>query len=189
MRCLSCHKLSWQTFCETCQTNLLQPTIQKRELGSLMVYSFYNYQNIEDLLLTKHTPQGYIVYRALAKMTFKPFIKKFIEQDNRPIYVIGVDERVKSGYAHVSLLTHEMKMGGVKVLNAKLMAKNHISYSGKTLQFRLNNPRDFYYTGKDNIEAILVDDIVTTGLTLKEAKDTLRAYGVDVLFALTLAKV
>jgi len=172
-----------------CQTNLLQPNISKRELGELTVYSFYNYQNIEDLLLTKHTPQGYIVYKALAKITFKPFIEKFINQDQRPLYIIGIDEKTKSGYAHVALLTHEMKMKNVTVLQAKLMAKNSISYSGKTLQFRLNNPRNFEYRGKRDIDAILIDDIVTTGLTLKEAKETLEKSGVNVLFALTLASV
>ena len=34
---------------------------------------------------------------------------------------------------------------------------------------------------------ILVDDIVTTGTTILEARDTLQKVGVDVLFALVLA--
>ena len=189
MRCLSCHKLSFQTFCKKCRTNLLKPTISKRTCGTLEVYSFYKYQNIEDLLFTKHTPQGFKLYKALAKLSFKPFIKKFIEEDKRKIYIVGVDENVKSGYAHVALLTHEMKMKNVKVEHAKLMARNNINYSGKTLQFRLENPRDFVYSGEKNIEAILVDDIVTTGTTLMEAASVLKQNGVEVLFALTLAGV
>jgi len=189
MRCLSCHKISFQTFCRTCQTNLLKPTVTKRVCGILDVYSFYKYQNIEDLLLTKHTPQGFKLYKALAKISFRPFIKKFMKEDNRTIYIVGIDENVQSGYAHVALLTHEMKMKNVKVQHAKLIARNKINYSGKTLQFRLENPRDFEYRGKNGVEVILVDDIVTTGTTLKEAAWVLEQNGVEVLFALTLAGV
>jgi len=189
MRCLSCHKLSPSTFCRTCQTNLLQPTISKRRLGTLEVYSFFRYQNIEDLLLTKHTPQGFKLYKALAQLSFKPFIKEFMKKDNRPILVVGVDENVKSGYSHVALLTHELKHKNVQIQHAKLMARNKINYSGKTLQFRLENPRDFVYKGKTEGEVILVDDIVTTGTTLVEAKQVLEQSGLKVLFALTLAAV
>ena len=189
MRCLSCHKLSISTFCETCQNNLLKPSITKRRFGSLDVYSFFNYQHIEDLLLTKHTPQGYQLYRALAKLSFRPFIQKFVENDPREVYVIGIDENVKSGYSHVALLTHEMRHKQVHIEHAKLMATNGVNYSGKSLQFRLENPREFIYSGKRDIEVILVDDIVTTGTTLKEAKEILKQSGVEVLFALTLASV
>ena len=189
MRCLSCHKLSISTFCETCQNNFLKPSVTKRTFGSLEVYSFFNYQHIEDLLLTKHTPQGYQLYRALARLSFRPFIKKFIENDPREVYVVGIDENVKSGYSHVALLTHEMRHKYVHIEHAKLMATNSVNYSGKTLQFRLENSREFEYKGKKDIEVILVDDIVTTGTTLKEANETLKLNGVDVLFALTLATV
>lgn len=167
----------------------MKPTTFKRQFGSLEVYSFYKYQNIEDLLLTKHTPQGFILYKALAKLTFKPFIDLFMQNDTREIHVIGIDENVKSGYAHVALLTHVMKGKTVKVQQAKLMAGNKVNYSGKSLQFRLENPRDFVYKGQKNIEAILVDDIVTTGTTLLEAKRELEKHSVTVLFALTLAGV
>ncbi|MCK4442601.1 MAG: ComF family protein [Sulfurovaceae bacterium] len=187
MRCISCHKLSWSTFCSRCQIKLLKPSITKRQVGSLDVYSFFKYQNIEDLLLTKHTPQGFIIYKALAKMTFRPFIKNFISHDSREIYIIGVDEVVKNGYSHVALLTHQMKYQNVNIIHSKLIAQNPIKYAGKTLEFRLSNPREFIYSGVSNIEAILVDDIITTGLTLQEAKKILEQNDVKVLFALTLA--
>jgi len=189
MRCLSCHKLSIRTFCKSCQDKLLKPSISKRKFGSFEVYSFFNYQNIEDLLLTKHTPQGFIVYKALAKMTFRPFIKKFIENNNSLIYIVGIDEIVDSGYSHVSLLTDEMRAKSVKVLHSKLIATNHTKYSGKSLQFRLANSREFIYSGLRDIDVILVDDIITTGTTLKEANRVLEKNGVNVLFALTLASV
>jgi competence protein ComFC len=72
-------------------------------------------------------------------------------------------------------------------LNGALLSSNHITYARKTLQYRLDNPRDFRYCGYEGIDAILVDDIVTTGITLQEAQNKLREHGVNVLFALTLA--
>ncbi len=187
MRCISCHKLSLNTFCSQCRIKLLKPSITKRKIGSLEVYSFFKYQNIEDLLLTKHTSQGFIIYKALAKITFRPFIKNFISNNSQKIYIIGVDEVVKNGYSHVALLTHQMRYKNVKVLHNKLIAQNRIKYAGKTLEYRLSNPRDFVYNSISNIEVILVDDIVTTGLTLQEAESILNKNGIVVLFALTLA--
>ena len=140
-------------------------------------------------MLTKHTPQGYQVYRALAKISFKPFIENFISQDPRKIYVVGVDEHVKYGYSHVALLTHEMSHRRVKVLYGTLMAQNEVNYSGKKLQYRLENPRKFLYRGRRGIDVILVDDIITTGTTLREAKEVLEKSGINLLFALTLADV
>ena len=175
--------------CKRCKEQLFRTTIGTRTIGTLDVISFYKYSALESLLLTKHKPEGYRIYKALAKMTMKPFIEEFIESDNRDVYIVGVDEFVKSGYAHVALLTRAMKTKHSIPLHSALMARNRVNYSGKDLQFRLANPRDFVYTGKPNIDVILVDDIITTGITLQEAQKVLMQSGVNVLFALTLADV
>jgi len=189
MRCYSCAKLSLSTLCKACQKNLFTPNIQTLQVGTLDVISFYRYDNIASLLHSKHKPEGYRIYKALAKMTLKPFIQEFIENDEGMVYVVGVDEVVKNGYAHVALLTHAMKSRKSQPLHATLLAKNRVSYSGKPLAFRLENPRAFHYSGKRDIDVILVDDIMTTGLTLQEAHQTLVKKGVNVLFALVLANV
>jgi len=71
--------------------------------------------------------------------------------------------------------------------HASLMAQNRVHYAGKPLQYRLDNPRDFRYTGRSGVDVILVDDIITTGITLQEAQQVLLSHDVNVLFALTLA--
>ena len=187
MRCYSCGKLSFRAVCETCKSTLFVPSTQTRRIGTLDVISFYSYTTLEPLLLTKHKPEGWRIYRELGRMLFRPFMQEFVEHDDGAVHVIGVDENVRSGYSHVAQLTHAMKMTGVHVQHGVLQARNRVNYSGKPLQYRLENPRDFLYTGKTNISAILVDDIVTTGMTLQEAQKILAKHGVDVLFALTLA--
>lgn len=189
MRCYTCSKFSLSIICKTCQERLFTPTIGTRTIGTLDVISFYKYAALESLLLTKHKPEGYRIYKALANMTMKPFIEEFLEADNRTVYIVGVDEYVKSGYAHVALLTQAMKTKYSVPLHSKLMARNRVTYAGKHLQFRLSNPRDFVYRGKSDIDVILVDDIITTGITLQEAQSVLQSHGVNVLFALTLADV
>ena len=189
MRCYSCSSFSLPIICKTCKEQLFSTTIGTRTIGTLDVISFYKYTSVESLLLSKHKPEGYRIYKALAHMTMKPFIEEFVESDDRIVYIVGVDEFVKSGYAHVALLTHAMKTKYSKPLHSVLMARNRVNYSGRDLQFRLANPRDFIYSGKTNIDVILVDDIITTGITLQEAQNVLMQSGVNVLFALTLADV
>lgn len=189
MRCFSCSKLSLKIICKTCEEQLFVPTVSTRKVGTLDVISFFKYSTLESLLLTKHKPEGYRIYKALAKMTMKPFIEEFVESDDRDVYIVGIDEHVKSGYAHVALLTRAMKTNCSIPQHSALMAGNRVNYSGKTLQYRLEHPRDFVYTGKSDIDVILIDDIITTGITLQEAQKVLTGHGVNVLFALTLADV
>jgi len=187
MRCLSCHRLSFQTFCVECRDRLLRPSIRKRRLDGFDVYSFFTYDEIEDFLLTKHTPQGYRVYRALGEQLFRPFIVEFMQKSAEGVYVLGIDEVVESGYSHVACLTHAMKYANVKILHAQLIAQNCVKYAGKTRTYREENPRHFLYRGLQDIEVILVDDVITTGSTLQEAQRCLSLLNVKVLFALTLA--
>jgi len=155
----------------------------------LDVISFFRYATLESLLHTKHKPEGYRVYKKLGKLFFRPFIKEFVESDEGEVYIVGIDEVVKNGYSHVAQLTHAMKYKEARPLHASLLARNRVNYSGKSLQYRLDHPRDFVYTGKSNVDVILVDDIMTTGITLQEAQKVLTAHDVNVLFALTLADV
>jgi len=184
MRCQLCLNLSWQPLCKNCLKTLLKPTLSKRVLeNGLEVYSFYKYSEIKNLLHTKHTYQGAKIFSLLAKNAFVPFIKTFACKD---IFAIPVDDTVKSGYSHSAILAKSLALH-VKPLYGSLRAKNKVRYSGKSLHVRRKEKRDFSLTCKSGIDVILVDDIVTTGLTLSEASLTCKEHGVNVLFALTLA--
>lgn len=189
MRCYACSKLSFKIICKICIDQLFTVKMSTRKVGTLDVISFYKYSALESLLHSKHKPEGYRIYKALAQMTMKPFIEEFVESDPRDIYIVGIDEYVKSGYAHVALLSRALKTKSSTPLHSSLLAQNRVNYSGKSLQYRLENPRDFVYSGKSGIDVILVDDIITTGITLQEAQKVLMENGVNVLFALTLADV
>jgi len=187
MRCVSCHKLSVDVICPSCAERLFRPTISRRMVGTLEVVSLFHYSVIEPFLLTKHTPLGYRIYRYLGQHYIAPFIEEYRRQEGRPFGVIGVDEHVGHGYAHTALLTRAIRHPDISVTHGALLARNRVNYAGKTLQYRLDHPRDFRYAGMEKQEVVLVDDIVTTGITLQEAVGALRRHQVDVLFAVTLA--
>ena len=137
--------------------------------------------------MTKYYPEGYRVFKYFGKYHIAPFLRAFAKGLERPAKIIAIDERVDRGYSHTALLAHYGSVKNIKALHGVLVAKNYVSYAGKSLKFRLNNPRNFQYRGSSGIEAILVDDIITTGSTLLEAYEVLSRSGVNVLFALTIA--
>jgi competence protein ComFC len=128
---------------------------------------------------------GYFVYNILSQNSFLKFAKEF----NYPqkVYALAVDDRVDHGYSHTAILANALRTETIKPLYKGLRAKNRVSYSTKSLDFRLKNPRDFQLNIGEKKEIILVDDIITTGATISEAFTLLQEHSHNTLFALTLA--
>jgi len=186
MRCLSCEKLSFKAICNKCQKNFLEPSFYKRELEKdFFVYSFYKFEEIKEFINAKYYFYGDRVFKILGKLSFKKFALNF-EYPNK-VFALPIDDRIKESFSHTALLTNSLQSQNIKPVFTTLQAKNSIKYAGKSLAFRKSNKRDFYYSGKNNLEVILIDDLVTTGTTLLEAKKVLEKNGCKVLFALTLS--
>ena len=186
MKCILCSSLSIRPICQKCQNIYLSPKISKRVLvDGFEVISFYPYSEIESFIKTKHTYHGSKIYNILAQNSFKLFSKEYKTSSN--IYAIPIDDKPSFLYSHTAILAKVMKSKNITPIYNTLRAKNQVNYSGQSLDFRLKNPRNFEYKYRSNIDVILVDDIITTGTTLLEAKQVLDKYSVNVLFALTLA--
>ncbi|PNV84359.1 MAG: ComF family protein [Sulfurimonas sp.] len=186
MRCLMCENLSLEHICRNCQKTFLTPSLYKRKiLGNIEVISFYKYGEIKNLLHTKHTDLGYYIYNILAKNSFKKFAAEFSYPDIAA--AIAIDDYVKGGYSHTAILNKALKSKNIKPLFNKLRAKNRVTYSGKSKEFRIFNPRFFEINSFKEKEVILVDDIITTGLTFTQAIQTMQKKDHDVLFCLSLA--
>jgi len=186
MKCLICESLSLKHICNSCQKTYLEPSLYKRHLDDgTLVLSFYKYNDIKALLHTKHTDIGFYIYKILANNSFKKFADEFTFDEK--LAAIAIDDGVKSGYSHTAILSHTLTSPIIKPHYNKLRARNSLSYSGQSRDFRLNNPRDFIFKKFKEKSLILVDDIITTGATLSEAVTLLKSKDKDVLLCLTLS--
>ena len=186
MKCLICESLSFSHICSTCKKEFLSPSLYRRKLGGgIEVISFYRYEEIKELLHTKHTDLGYYIYSILAKNSFAKFADEF--RYDKTVFSIAVDDTPRGGYSHTALLNRALRCNSIKPLHNRLRAKNKVSYSGKSREFRLLNPRDFELKNLQNSQVILVDDIITTGSTFTQAIEALATKGNKVLFCLALA--
>ncbi len=181
-----CEGLSLTHICQPCRHEHLRPTLTKRKiLGNIPVYSFYNYSDIEPLLLTKHSDLGFYVYTLLGENALRPFAQAF-ECEGR-VAALGIDEHVRHGYSHTALLVKSLASDVITPRHNMLRASSKDTYSGQNYQYRLLHPRRFSVGSFSEEEVILVDDIITTGLTLTQAAEALHREGKKVLACLTLA--
>ena len=186
MRCIFCESISWHIICKSCQENLLIPQFQKRELEKdFFVYSFYGYDEVKELINTKYEFYGDKVFNILGKLAFKKFSCEF-EFPNKVI-ALPIDDHVRHDFSQSAILTKHLKSKNINPIYSKLRATNIVKYAGKDLEYRKLNPRKFKYSGEKGLQVILVDDLVTTGTTILEAKQVLEQNNCEVLFALTLS--
>lgn len=187
MRCYNCHCFSLLSFCDACYQELSELSLGFRELEEgFKVYYFYKYSEIKHLLHSKHKFHGYFVLNSLAKLSFAKF-KDMFKIDSQ-ITAIALDDRVENSlYSHSAILARQLKSKVIKLKFGVLHSRSKCKYSGKSVEFRLKNKRDYVLLKPINSPVILVDDIVTTGLSILEAKKTLAKYGIETLFALVLA--
>ncbi|MDD5158169.1 ComF family protein [Sulfurimonas sp.] len=181
-----CENLSFEHICKNCQISFLAPSIYKRKiLNKIEVISFYKYSELKELLHTKHTDIGYYIYSILAKNSLKKFASEF-KFENK-VVSIAIDDGIKSGYSHTAILNKALCSKFIKPQFNRLRAKNSVSYSGKSREFRLLNPRNFELKNLKNQDLILVDDIITTGLTFTQAIEIAEKNNNTVLFCIALA--
>jgi len=181
-----CESLSFTHICSSCEEIFLKPSLYKRKLSNgIQVISFYKYREIKELLHTKHTDLGYYIYNILAQNSFKKFAEEFSYPN--VISSVAVDDKPNSLYSHTAILSKALQSPFIEPIHAVLRAQNSVSYSGKSREFRLLNPREFRVKKFDAKELILVDDIITTGSTLSQAVEAMQKENKEILFCLTLA--
>jgi len=186
MKCLLCSSWSLTHICKACQREELEPSLYKRKVrGNIEVYSFYKYSAIEKLLHTKHTDLGYYIFTILAKIAFQRFSKNFEFEEG--VVSLGIDEHVRHGYSHTAILNKALRSNVITPRFSKIKARSSETYSGKSFQYRLLHPRKFSLRPFKEKYVILVDDIITTGMTLTQAVEAVEQEGKEVLFCLTLA--
>ena len=186
MKCISCESFSLSIICKKCQKEYFSVKLNKRELSKdFYVYSFYSFEEIEEFIESKYYFYGDRVYKILADMSFKKFSFEFTYPE--VVTAITINDNDINLFRTSAILTKALKSKNINVDYKSLYATNKVKYAGKSLDFRKNNPRKFQYEGKRGQKVILIDDVVTTGTTILEAKKILESHGCEVLFGLVLA--
>ena len=184
MKCLMCEDFSFNIICKNCDS-LIKLAPQKRFYADgFAVFSFYEYQTIEFLLKSKYYLIGSRIYKFLAKKAWAYF--SGINSDFGGVYGIGIDDRVEHCYSHSGVIVKEFAKSFTPLFGV-LKAQNGIHYAGKSLKYRQNHKKGFIYSGKQGISAVLIDDIITSGASIDEARECLESNNVRVLFALVLS--
>lgn len=117
MKCMMCESFSLQHICSSCQEIFLQPSVYKRQLSNgIEVISFYKYNEIKNLLHTKHTDLGYHIYKILAQNSFKIFADEF--EFTHKLISIAIDDHIDSGYSHTAILNSTLKSKYLSVQTA-----------------------------------------------------------------------
>lgn len=185
MKCLSCEQLSFKIICNKCQQNLLTPSLYKRELEKdFYNYSFYSFSEIEEFITSKYYFHGDKVFNILASLSFEKFALNF--EFNELVYSVGIDEHSRHEFSQTAILSRHLKSKNILPIYNQCKATNIVKYAGHDLEYRQKNKRKFK-TNLSNKKIILVDDLITTGTTILEAKKTLEKKNNEVLFSLTLA--
>lgn len=185
MRCIICESISISHICGSCQHYFLKPQLYRRKILNTEVISFYKYEDIKQLLHTKHSDLGYYIYKILAKNSFKVFADELKTKER--YNSIAIDDHTRNGYSHTSILNQALKSTHIEPLHNKLQAQNRVTYSGQTKEYRKTNPRNFKYQDDKTSNIILVDDIVTTGTTLSEAIKLIGSE--NIAFCITLVDI
>ena len=186
MKCVSCEQLSFKIICNKCQKNLLAPSFHKRELEkNFYNYSFYSFSEIEDLITSKYYFHGDRVFNILAKLSFKKFAQNFDFEEI--VYSIGIDEHTRHEFSQTAILSRHLKSKDIKPIFNQLKATNTVKYAGHDLEYRQKNKRKFK-TSLANKKIILVDDLITTGTTILEAKKTLEKKNNELYSILSISR-
>jgi len=126
---------------------------------------------------------GHRVFKVLAENSLKLFSSKISQE----FFLVPIDDHIKKGYSHTAILAKEMQNSNLKPLYGVMRASNGVSYAGKSLMYRINNPRNFIYTGPSGVDIILVDDILTTGITMNEAEEAVEKSSSEVCLKVVLS--
>jgi competence protein ComFC len=146
-------------------------------------YSLYSYNGFLKELIAKFKYRGDYV---LAKIFASEIEKKVKEM--KPNYIIPIplsEERIyERGFNQAEALILEAGLQSTNILTRIHSEKQ----SKKSRTDRIHLPQVFHTTTQVAGKIMIVDDIYTTGSTLRQAAQVLKNVGADEIFSITIAR-
>lgn len=202
MRCVNCGAFSLRTICAACAANLAECRLGMRQVEGFSVFYYYGYSEIRELILSKHHEYGAAVLARIASLSLAKFplhLQREISANPQnyeafkttdgvfKFNAVPLDDDVRSGYSHTAILARALKSELIEPKFHCLRAQNRVKYTGQSLEFRLKHKRNFKILTPPQFPVILVDDIITSGLSMLQARESLIDGGFMPVCGLVLA--
>jgi len=176
--------------CECCLKNLELHKNESRNSLSVFAYNEPIKLLIHELKYNNRPEIGYILGKEMGKR-----LKDYLNIENAVLIPVPLHKKRlrKRGYNQSEKICEGLsEVSGIKVNKDLLIRKiNNISQTRLNALNRAENVKGiFAFTGSDTDREtfiILVDDLITTGATSKEASGVLKSNGFDNFFALSVA--
>lgn len=162
--------------CKNCRKKILE----KKELFKLEnVYFLFRYENEIKKLITDYKLNERRELSKFFKKLIEKELKKIIKEDKIEVIIpvpASKKKIKKRGFNQVELILDEIGLSYVKISRKKDTVPMHKIYDKK---FRKMNIKSAFYSDISfkNKNILIVDDIITTGSTIKEMIKTLKKLG------------
>jgi competence protein ComFC len=200
IECISCKKPK-TLLCEECLNN-----IPKAPFVNDKTKSIFHYKNktIKKAVWTLKYHYGFIIAKSFGRVLADEIIAEYEDLNslypNKKLYIVTIpispQKLKKRGYNQTEVLLNESMPYLNKelfIINSKILRKRDLNESqarvGKKKKRQQNIVGSMYLSGNlpKGIDILLIDDVVTTGATINEAKRVLKKIKPRSIRALTLA--
>lgn len=169
--------------CKACLDSIPLRLSTRKLTDSISVYSFYAYSDVSLLMQSKYQLIGSRVLKLLAYKAAAYFFTHIDFDFTQKVGLVGLDDYPYGAYSHTGVIVRAFEAesrGRCQGAYGALKAKNATKYAGESLAFRQNNPKGFYLTRNISYPfVVLVDDIITTGTSFREAVSVFSAFDVE----------
>jgi len=180
-RCLQCSRTTTKKVCSDCIK------WQNKNDSLTFNYSIYDYNERMQDMITKWKYRGdYVIGLAFQEMFREVCKEKFGNNEKYTIIPIPLSQKRmrERGFNQAAMLAGFLTPNPREVLTRVHGEKQ----SKKTRKERINAKNPFELTESLNNPVILVDDIYTTGTTLRLAAEILKQAGCPTVYGLTLVR-
>ena len=196
-KCIHCHSISKSSLCDLCQPELTQPTRIARYIDGVPIYSSLVYDGVIRSTIIGMKERG---LRALAVHLTEILTRNLLDlHQNLKAEFIGVpipsnkNSRRLRGFDHLSLILpkdspKEFCEFDPRALQVIRKVKDQQQLTLKDRQKNLVNAYEFRPRLLPRTRKyVLIDDVITTGSSIRAGIAAVRAGGGEVLAATTLA--
>ena len=187
--CLLCKKLG-QRICAVCQGEVgISPRIVRR--GSMVGFAATDYSDTAKLILRSFKELGESELASVLGSAMLPLLGCFSKS---PALLVPIPSNAGSlrerGFNPAELLAREIaiRSNGLRWANVLQRTRQTADQSKLDPQARRLNQRDSMRARAGSSEVILIDDVITTGSTLNEARQVLEKAGYFVTGFITFAE-